>query len=173
MVITFSGLDTDSVNQTGSLGHGITIENNGGGAGRDGWRISTGWAPYFSNIAGASGGAGLADHWGASDITYTIDGGANRFGLLLSTGVRTVWDIEVYDTEGHLLATGRAATPNVSKAVFVGYESLDTLIGSFRIRDSDNGYITLMDDVRFETVPAPGALSALGLAGLAGSRRRR
>ncbi|HHN77791.1 MAG TPA: PEP-CTERM sorting domain-containing protein, partial [Phycisphaerales bacterium] len=36
-----------------------------------------------------------------------------------------------------------------------------------------NGYITILDDLRFETVPAPGALAALGLGGLAASRRRR
>lgn len=172
-VITFTGINTPALGNPADLGHGVTVDNNGGGSGRAGWRSSSSWSAYFSNIDGASGGAALADSWGASDILYSMESGVSRFGLLLSTGARTLWEIEVYDTRGGLIESGRAYMPKASKAVFVGYESTDQLIGGFRITDTENGYITLMDDVRFETVPAPGVLAALGLGGLAASRRRR
>ena len=44
--------------------------------------------------------------------------------------------------------------------------------GSFSIQGFADGNL-LAEDVAFSTVPAPGALALLGLAGLAGTRRRR
>ncbi|MBZ0173126.1 MAG: hypothetical protein K8E66_12140, partial [Phycisphaerales bacterium] len=102
-VISFTGIDMSALGSAADLGHGVTVDNYGGGSGRQGWRGHNNWGSYFSNIDGASGGAALADSWGASDLLFSIDGGATRFGVLLSTGARTDWDIEVYDIHGGLL----------------------------------------------------------------------
>lgn len=175
-LITFQGIQMSSLDiHDADLGQGVTIQNNGSGSGRNGWRGHTDWTSFFSNIEGASGGAALADSWGASDLRIAFDGGVNRVGFLLSTGTMNNWKIEFYNLAGDLIDSAAARMPRQNKAVFVGYEYLAQRIGAVRITDTENGYITILDDLRFETVPvpAPGGLAALGLGGLAASRRRR
>ncbi len=173
-IITFQGIQMSALDpHTADLGRGVTVENHGSGSGRDGWRGHTDWGNYFDNIEGASGGAALADSWGASDLRINFDGGVNRVGFLLSTGTMNSWKIEFYNLAGDLIDSAAARMPRHNNAVFVGYESLAQRIGTVRISDAENGYITILDDIRFETVPAPGGLVALGLGGLAAARRRR
>jgi len=173
-VITFNDTEMGDLDNPADIGFGITVANNGSGTGNENWRGNTDWGGFFDNIPGASLGRALADSWGTSDLLFELETGMNRFGMLLSTGTQTTWQIEVFDTNGNLLDSGEASMPNDSEAVFVGYESLAAPIGSFRVFElEDNGQITLMDDVRFEVIPAPGAIALLGLAGLTTRRRRR
>jgi hypothetical protein len=173
-VQTFAGFDMTGLGSLVDLGGGLRIENRGSGSGRAGWKANTDWGAYFSNIAGASKRWALADAWGASDLLLSFDEGVDRVGFLLSTGGQTRWDIEVYDPEGELLDVGSAIMPWSQQAVFFGYEALGAGIGAVRISDSENGSITIVDDIRYEriAVPGPGALAALGLATLGASRRR-
>ncbi|MFG0251363.1 MAG: hypothetical protein ACF8NJ_00655 [Phycisphaerales bacterium JB038] len=170
-LIDFNTTDMGTLGNPADIGFGVTVLNQGGGTGGDGWRGNTDWGSYFSNIAGASLGYALADSWGASNLTYNLPAGTYRFGLLLSTGVTTTWDLTFYDAAGNVIDAGQATMPGDAQAVFVGYESMGAAIASVNISDVENGYITLMDDVRFE-VPAPGTFALFGLAGLACHRRR-
>ena len=169
--IDFTHVDMGSLGNPADIGYGVTVLNEGGGTGGDGWRPDYDWGSYFSNIPGGSGGKALADSWGASNLTYFLPDGVIRFGLLLSTGTQTTWDVTFYDANQGVIAAGQAAMPGGSQAVFIGYESFGTPIASVNITDVENSQITLMDDVRFE-VPLPGAFALLGLAGLARRRRR-
>jgi len=151
-VITFNSTEMGSLGSpTADIGEGVLVTNNGGGSGSTGWRSNTDWGTFFDNIPGASLGRALADSWGASDLLFDFTGAGspNRVGMLLSTGTRTDYDIEIRDPGGNVIATGVASMPNGSEAVFVGYEAAGG-IGFIRVSDIENGQIALIDDVRFE-----------------------
>ena len=151
-VITFNSTEMGSLGHpTADIGEGVLVTNRGGGSGGPGWRGNTDWGTYFDNIPGASLGRALADSWGASDLLFDFTGAGNpnRAGLLLSTGTRTDYDIEIMDPSGQVIDSGVASMPNGAEAVFVGYEASGG-VGFIRVSDVENGQIALMDDVRFE-----------------------
>ncbi len=153
-VIDFNATDmTLLTHPTANIGSGITVTDSGGGTGFGGWRGNIDWSTFFDNIPGASLGRALADSWGASDLMYDFTGASNpnRAGMLLSTGVATTWTVEVYGPSFNLLGTTNVTMPGDGDAVFVGYEASGG-IGYMRLIDIENGYITIMDDVRFENI---------------------
>ncbi len=159
-VIDFNATDmTLLAHPTANIGSGITVTDSGGGTGFGGWRGNIDWSSFFSNIPGASLGRALADSWGASDLLYDFTGAGNpnRAGMLLSTGTATTWTVEVYGPSFNLLGTTNVTMPGASMAVFVGYEASGG-IGYIRLIDVENGYITIMDDVRFESTGGGGSV---------------
>ncbi len=153
-VIDFNATDMTLLSHpTADIGSGITVTDSGGGTGFGGWRGNIDWSSFFDNIPGASLGRALADSWGASDLEYDLTGAGNpnRVGMLLSTGTQTTWTVEVYSPSHTLIDTGTAMMPGGGDAVFVGYEASGG-IGYLRLIDQENGYITIMEDVRFEFV---------------------
>lgn len=153
-VINFNATDMTTLGHpTANIGSGITVTDSGGGTGFGGWRGNIDWSSYFSNIPGASLGRALADSWGMSDLKYDLTGAGNpnRVGMLLSTGVQTTWTVEIYGPSNNLIDSGQVQMPGGAQAVFVGYEASGG-IGYMRLMDVENGYITIMDDVRFEAV---------------------
>jgi len=153
-LIDFNSTDMASLGvPTADLGMGVFVTNNGGGTGNGNWRGNTDWGAYFDNIPGASLGRALADSWGSSDLLFDFTGAGNpnRVGMLLSTGTRTDYDIEIRDPGGNVIDTGVASMPNGSEAVFIGYEASGG-IGFIRVSDVENGQICLLDDIRFEAV---------------------
>lgn len=151
-LITFNSTDmTQLSHPTANIGSGIFVTDSGGGTGNGAWRGNTDWSAYFSNIPGSSQGRALADSWGASDLKFDFTGAGNpnRVGLLLSTFPATTWTVRVYDPANNLVATTNVTMPGQQQAVFVGYERTAG-VGYLRISDVENGYITLMDDLRFE-----------------------
>lgn len=156
-VLTFNSTDMTTLSHpTADIGSGVLVTDSGGGTGNGAWRGNTDWSAYFSNIPGSSQGRALADSWGASDIKFDFTGAGNpqRVGLLLSTFPVTTWTVRVYDPSNNLVATTNVTMPGQQQAVFVGYERTAG-VGYLRISDVENGYITLMDDLRMER---PGTL---------------
>ena len=153
-VITFNNTEMGSLaSPTAEIGHGVLVTNSGGGGGGPGWYPNYDWGFFFTNIPGSSQGRALADQFGASNLLYdfTAVGNPTRIGMLLSTGIETRWTIEIYDGSNHLIDTGSVVNLEDGQAVFLGYESLNG-IGFVRIQDIENGFITVMDDVRYEGV---------------------
>ena len=144
-----------------------------------GWWSASNWSSYFDNISGASLGYALAD--ATSDTLVTINAGfsVNRIGILLSTTPVTEWSLSAYASDNSLIETVTQSMPSDSEAVFLGLESTLS-IDHFIISETGagNGHVTLMDDLRFESVapvpePATILLFGTGIAGLVGARIRR
>jgi hypothetical protein len=153
-LIDFNTTDMGGLSSpTADIGMGVLVTNSGGGTGGPNWIGNVDWGSYFSNIPGNSGGRALADGWGSSDLLFDMTGAGNptRVGMLLSTGVQTTFDIEVYGPANNLIDSGSFTMPAASQAVFVGYEASGG-VGYFRVMDVENGNISLLDDVRFESV---------------------
>jgi len=151
-VITFNTTDMGSLGHpTANIGSGISVTDSGGGKGAPGWRPNIDWGSLFDNIPGSSQGRALADSWGASDLKYNFTGAGSpqRVGLLLSTGTQTTWTVRVYSPANVLVDIGQVSMPGSQQAVFVGYER-HAGVGYLRISDVENGFSTVMDDVRFE-----------------------
>lgn len=173
-LIDFSLVDFNNLpDKNGDIGLGVTVTNRGSGTGGPGWRPAD-WGSFFDNIPGSSGGAAMADNWGTSNLLFEFSSPINRVGMLLSTGTRTDYMISLFDTAGGLIDTVIASMPADTEAVFIGYEYTSGDIGSVLVfEEVDNGQIILLDDLRFEAVPAPGALAMLLVAGIGARRRRR
>ncbi len=157
-VIDFNTTDMTTLGSpTANIGNGITVTNSGGGTGGTGWRGNIDWSTFFDNIPGASLGRALGDGWGASDLLYDFTGAGNpnRAGMLLSTGTATTWTVDVYGPSFNHLASTNVTMPGAQDAVFVGYEASGG-IGYIQLTDVENGYITIMDDVRFESTGGGG-----------------
>ena len=148
-VITFNTTEMGSLGHpTADIGSGVLVTDSSGGPA---WRGNTDWSAFFANIPGSSQGRALADSWGVSDLKFDFTGAGNpqRVGLLLSTFPVTTWTVRVYDPANTLVATTTVTMSGQQQAVFVGYER-NAGVGYLRISDVENGYITIMDDVRYE-----------------------
>jgi|GEM_PF-1252568 len=134
------------------------------GSGGPGWRVLGG---FFN------GGDTLTDNAGISDITIDFDTPMGAAGLLVGIGPGT-YEVSFYNTGGGLLGTVTGSVAGTLDNFFAGWGHGGG-IGSINIIETtgDNGLVGGIDDVRYDIVPAPGSLALLGLAGFAGTRRRR
>ncbi len=151
-VLTFNSLDMTSLGHpTANLGSGVTVTDSGGGTGNGAWRGNTDWSAYFDNIPGSSQGRALADSWGMSNLLFNFTGAGNpnRVGMLLSTGVQTTWTVRVYNPAFTLIETATVTMPAAQDACFIGFYATGG-IGYVRVTDNENGFITIVDDLRFE-----------------------
>jgi hypothetical protein len=134
---------------------------------------SVGFGGYFDNIPGASLGNGLKDSGSSgagTDILFSFDVPIKRFGILLSTGGATTWDIIALDGGSIELGRVRVSMPANDEAVFGGLQA-DSLISHIEIDEvGSNGQIGLYDDIRYE-VPEPATLTLALMAALLVSRQ--
>ncbi|MEI6474341.1 MAG: PEP-CTERM sorting domain-containing protein [Planctomycetota bacterium] len=72
------------------------------------------------------------------------------------------------------LADGTSYVNDQTSALnFVGFYSTGAAISSLSVATSTAGTFATVDNLYFATVPAPGALALLSLAGVVGGRSRR
>jgi hypothetical protein len=80
--------------------------------------------------------------------------------------------VEVFDTLGNSLGSTTIMTPG--DMTYFAVQSTTDVIGSIVTSDPTGGSAgDLFDNVDMYSLPAPGAIALLGLAGLIGTRRRR
>ena len=152
---------------------GITFSENGSGSGGSGFNASGNWGGFFSNIGGSSQGRGFNDQWGQSAITLGTTSSVRRIGALFSTTPTTEWTMTAFDAGNNVLDSVTKSMPGDTQAVFIGLETNADIAYATISETFDNGHISLMDDVRFEAVPEPASMIALGAGLLALVRRRR
>lgn len=151
-LIDFTSVDMGSLHpDDADIGSGVHVWNYGGGTGTTGWRDNMDWSSYFDNIPGASLGKALSDRWGSSTLIFDFTSARypNRAGMLISTWPATSYSIRVFDTEGQPIEFMGFATSGTGNAIFVGYEAAGG-IGAIQVEDTENGFSTIIDDVRFE-----------------------
>ena len=95
----------------------------------------------------------------------------NRLGFYLTTGGNSTWLVEVFDDNDQLLGSNSFNTwglnPSVG-AAFVGFEFSEN-INYFRVlQTAGNGYVFVMDDLRYEALNLVSEPSMLGLFMIAG-----
>jgi len=159
-------------------------------------RSSENFNAYSGSYASPLTGSAGAVNWSA-----TASAGLNVVGGQLSAGSPGPMTIafsgaDVYGVSGNFFGTDGASTvvPSLvlvslndgtsylnlidTSTVFVGFVSTGAAISSISVSaqplpgGATSVYPTV-DNLGFAYVPAPGAIALLGLAGLAGSRRRR
>lgn len=104
------------------------------------------------------------------DFSTTV----HRVGILASTVPQTSFAIRAYDSDYRLLETVSGRMPEVGKAVFLGVERPESIarVELFELYGS-NGYVSVIDDLRFTSVPEPTMMAILALGGVLVVRRRR
>lgn len=123
---------------------------------------------FFTNVPDISSGSALNDNTSASDISVNFSTNVNRIGFYLSTNASTDWLVNVFGDSNQLLGSNTfnswGINPNVG-ATFVGFEFAEN-INYFQILQEDNGYVFMMDDLRYESVSNVSAPSVLGFFGV-------
>lgn len=139
-----------------------TFSENSTGSGGPGWRLLDGLPTRI-----------LTDNAGISEITIDFENPVRRAGLLVGIGEAT-YDVSFFSPGGDLLGVVSGSVQDVADQFFAGWEDAGR-IGSIVVTEptGDNGRVGGIDDLRYDNIPAPGAVSLLGLAGLASLRRRR
>jgi MYXO-CTERM domain-containing protein len=159
---------------TNGINPGLEVRTNNG----NGLTVNTP-GPYNGNITSSVVGAFQSYTNLIVDPTST---GAAAIGMDL-WGIGTFiaspmngFEYTVYDNDGGILANGNVDAPDAATTGhFFGVASDTDAIGWVEINGTAFGLSTneFIDNVQVWGVPAPGALALLGLAGLAGTRRRR
>ena len=144
---------------------GVTFTDNGSGSGSQNLTTANDWSGYFSNIPGASLGNALNDSWGMTNLTIDFGGPVNGFSILLSTGPATSWTVTAYDAGNAVLGSTFVTMPGGQLAVLasLNFSGINKVT---IVEPSDNGNITLFDDLTFNGATGVPEPSTLGLAGL-------
>lgn len=141
-----------------------TFSEASSGTGGPGWRLLDG---FFN------GTRILTDNAGITDMTISFDTPMVRAGLLVGIGPGT-YDVHFLDASGGIVGTVTGTVPSTTDSFFAGWEHGGGIVAIHVLEPSgENGLVGGIDDVRYDYVPAPGAMALLGLAGLTGLRRRR
>jgi hypothetical protein len=140
-----------------------------GNAGPIAWNAaSTGGVSVTGGRLSGAGTSPLTISFGSGGNVYGV--GGNFFGTDGSNAVvASLVLVSLNDGTSYLNLID-------TSTVFVGFVSTGASISSIQITAQTVGGTSVFanaDNVKFAYVPAPGALALLGLAGLAGSRRRR
>ena len=140
-----------------------------GNAGPIGWNAaSTGGVSVTGGRLSGAGTGALTVSFGGGNNVYGVAG--NFFGTDASNAVvASLVLVTLNDGTSYLNLID-------TSTVFVGFVSTGASISSIQISAQTLGGVSVFanaDNMKFAYVPAPGALALLGLAGLAGSRRRR
>jgi len=141
----------------------VTFSETSSGTGGPGWRLISVW-PGF--------GRQLTDNAAISDILLEFDEPMLRAGFDVGIGDAT-FTVEFYNG-GDLLGSVTDSVVGVDGHFFAGWEDAGG-ITSIRIIEpsGENGRVGGIDNVRYDYIPAPGALALIGIAGLGLRRRRR
>mgnify|MGYP001229243898 CR=1 FL=1 len=156
-----SGLGDGSVSMSSSLGSLSTIKGN----------------YYFGHITSTVMGV-IENRQATLSFANGVDSvGMEMYGTsTFSAGYFSEINYIVYAVGGGVLASGSVTGNGGSTSAYLGVVS-DTPIGSLKFWGTQfSGALTsaiYADNVRGFQVPAPGAASVLGVAGLAAVRRRR
>ena len=140
-----------------------------GNAGPIGWNAaSTGGVSVTGGRLSGAGTSPLTISFGGGNNVYGV--GGNFFGTDAANAVvASLVLVTLNDGTSYLNLIDTAT-------VFVGFVSTGASISSIQITAQTVGGTSVFanaDNMKFAYVTAPGALALLGLAGLAGSRRRR
>ena len=151
----------------------------------------------FANTSSGFYGSGVSGVVGGISWTATANGGVSSAVGAISTSVGSATlnfaiSPGVNGIAGNIYATDAlmAAVPSIimvtlsdsttyvgysnGPADFIGFYSSNLLISSLSIQASGEGVThATVDNLYFATVPAPGAIALIGLAGFAARRRER
>ena len=121
----------------------------------------------FSNDLSREGG------WGTGHITFNFEGDMDAIGFIVADGnAIDQFEITLYNDDvlvGYARSSRQRELPDSFLGVITDTPFDMAVIGATSARDS-----WAIDDLYVQqAVPTPGALALLGLAGLAGTRRRR
>jgi hypothetical protein len=172
----FSGLETLETFSSG-FGIGSSVVSNGVTYTSNSVLFTSNRDNFFSNVPDISRGSALNDNTSASDISVDFSTKVNRIGFYVSTNGNTDWLVNVFGDSNQLLGSNtfnsQGLNPNVG-AAFVGFEFAEN-INYFQILQEDNGYVFMMDDLRYESVSNASAPSVLGflVVGLFLAMRKR
>lgn len=149
-----------------------------GSSGGAGLQANTDWSPFFQNIPGASLGKALNDSQGQTDVTMTFTNSVSDVSILLSTNPVTTWTVTAFDINSNPL--GSTTVTMAGQAMAVQATLALSNIHSIEITEpSDNGNITLFDDLSFQPAasptPEPSTVALLGIGAVCslGYRWRR
>ncbi len=97
--------------------------------------------------------------------------------MFLSAGGTSNWLLSAFDDNLQLLGSSLFTGGRGGKAIFAGLEFEQNISYVTIAEQSDNCYLTMIDDLRHEAQPVPepsvSVLMAFGLAGLILSRRKK
>lgn len=164
----FSGFETLETFSSGFVAGSSVVSNGVTYSSANSVLFTSNRDNFFTNVPDISSGSALNDNTSASDISVNFSTKVNRIGFYLSTGGNTDWLVNVFGDSNQLLGSSTfnswAANPNVG-AAFVGFEFTEN-INYFQVLQEDNGFVFMMDDLRYESVSNVSAPSVLGFFGV-------
>jgi hypothetical protein len=117
---------------------------------------------FFGNVPGASLGNALASQGSLTGrLEFIVDDPVRRFGLLISTGTRSGWELTADDELDQPIGRVENTMRGPGLAMFLGAEFTTPAKRMVIFEHIQSGQNDTFDDIRFETVPEPSQLSWL------------
>ena len=133
--VVFNGI-TYTSNVNGQLWSDIVWQNNG----------------YYTDWPTASGGTALNDLVGLTVLQIDFSTPVRRVGVFAATSPATTFIMTAYDDSLQAIGSVTATMPAPARAAFVGLQSTVNVRRIVITEPSDNGQVSIFDDLRYEPV---------------------
>jgi hypothetical protein len=112
---------------------------------------------FYTNLPGASAGFGLNDLVGQTNLQVDFTIPVNRVGVFAATSPVTTYTMTAYNDALIAIGSVTGTMPAAARAVFLGLQADVNIRRVVITEPTDNGQITVFDDLRFEPalMPAP------------------
>jgi hypothetical protein len=108
------------------------------------------WDGFYNSWPTASGGFGLNDLVGLTELQIDFSTPVRKVGLLAVTGHQSTFLMKAYDDNLTLIGIVSATMPGNSDAAFLGLQSTVNIRRIVVTEPYDNQQITIIDDIRYE-----------------------
>jgi uncharacterized repeat protein (TIGR01451 family) len=108
------------------------------------------WDGFYASWPTASGGFGLNDLVGLTELQIDFSTPVRKVGLLAVTGQQSTFLMKAYDDNLTLIGITSATMPRDSDAAFLGLQSTVNIRRIVVTEPYDNQQITIIDDIRYE-----------------------